>query len=338
MNIPYQTRQRIKRISIIVLVILAVALVIWACWLVWLGRYFVYSRNEGAVLDFSLSPQVEPGEPAVPPQQETVPIFYNEGKDQVAAKKELTQIVGCYVELEDLQKDVSAVKKELQTLPRGTAVMVDVKNIHGNFFYESAVGSKRSDQVSVEAMEDLIKYLGDSGLYVIARLPALRDYAYGLKHVSDGLPTSGGYLWMDDEGCYWLNPSSEGTLSYLTRIAAELKQRGFDEVLFYDFCFPQTDSIVFSGDKNEALAKTAESLVNSCATEHFAVSFMSDGSWKLPEGRCRMYVQNVDATKVDSMAQQLGISSPEARLLFLTDVHDTRFEKYSVLRPLAIAN
>lgn len=338
MNIPYHTRQTIKRIAVVILVVAAVLLVVWACWLVWLGRFFVYSRSEGAVLDFGLPSQMQEGELALPPQQETVPIFYNEGNDTAAAKKELSQIVGCYVQLDDLKKDVAAVKKQIQTLPRGTAVMVDVKNIYGSFFYQSEVGSSRSDQVDIEAMEDLIGYLDESGLYVIAKLPALRDYAYGLKHVSDGLPTSEGYLWMDEDDCYWLNPSSEGTISYLTKIIMELKQRGFDEVVFYDFSFPQTDRIVFSGDKNEALAKAAETLVNTCATEQFAVSFMADGAWKLPEGRCRMYVQNVDATEVDGKAQQLGIESPEARLLFLTDIHDTRFEKYSVLRPLAVAN
>ncbi len=334
MNIPYHTRRTLKRVAIGLLAVLIVVLVVWVCWLIWLGRFVSYSRDEGAILDFNL-PSQEQGELAVPPERETVSIFYNENKVEADAKKELTQIVGCYVQAEDL-KDIPAVKKQIQSLPRGTAVMVDVKNIHGSFYYSSEVSSKRSDKVNTQEMDELIHYLKDSGMYAIAKLPAFRDYAYGLDHVSDGLPTSGGYLWMDDDGCYWLNPSSEGTINHLVQIVNELKRLGFDEVVFHEFCFPSTDSIVFDGNRTAALITAAQNLVSTCATDRFAVSFMTNDVWTMPEGRSRVYVRGVEATEVDQWAEKLGISSPETRVVYLTDVHDTRFEKYCVLRPLTI--
>ena len=188
-------------------------------------------------------------------------------------------------------------------------------------------------------MDSLISYLTTNGYYVIARLPALRDYYHGLNNVPHGLPTAGGYLWMDDDYCYWLNPSNQGTQTYLIQIVNELKGLGFDEVVFYDFYFPQTSSIVFNGDKSLAIADTAKLLVDTCSTERFAVSFTGQtASFPLPEGRSRLYLQDVAAADAASMAMQSGIADTAVNLVFITDVHDTRFNTFGVLRPLDAAH
>ena len=38
------------------------------------------------------------------------------------------------------------------------------------------------------------------------------------------------------------------------------------------------------------------------------------------------------------IAQSSGLEDPEIRVVFMTDVHDTRFDAYSVLRPLSAAH
>ena len=101
-----------------------------------------------------------------------------------------------------------------------------------------------------------------------------------------------------------------------------------------DFRFPDTSGIVFSGDKTEALTGAAKTLVTTCATDRFAVSFVVEMPFQLPVGRCRMYKQNVPAAQVEQIAQESGLETPLTHLVFLTDVHDTRFDAYSVLRPL----
>ena len=53
MNIPYRTRQTIKRVAVISLIAILVLALVWLCWFVWLKRFVVYTRD-GAVLDFSL--------------------------------------------------------------------------------------------------------------------------------------------------------------------------------------------------------------------------------------------------------------------------------------------
>lgn len=337
MTIPYRTQRVLKRIGIGLLAVLMVLAAIWACWMLWVQRYLVYSADGSVRLDFDLPPIGE-GEPAVQPDDGDISIRFDQNDEMAGAATELAQLNGYYVELSDLQ-DISAVKTQIQQLPAGTAVMVDVKDVKGAFYYSSAVGSIRSSQINAEAFDDLIATMNRSGIYAIARLPALRDYNYGLNHVPDGVHhSSGGYLYMDDDGCYWLHPGSEGTLSYLTQIIMELKNLGFDEVVLDDFCFPETTSILVNGDKAELLTRAANVLLSACATDRFGVSFVKSADFTVPEGRSRVYLPGLDAAQAASAAQSSGVSDTAVKLVFLTELHDTRFNAYSVLRPLSGAH
>ena len=337
LNIPYRTRQRLKRWGIALLIVLAVAALIWGCWMLWLQRYVIYTREDGARLDFDLNPTIASGELAVEPERPNIEIYYNEGEDAVVTNRDMVQLQGYYVTLEDLA-DIDKVKEQISNLPAGTAVMVEVKSIKGNFFYNSEVAEYRSGAVDAAKMDDFLKFLDSSGMYTIAYLPALRDYHYGLHHVPDGLPTAGGYLWMDSEGCYWLNPASQGTISYLVKIIEELKARGFDEVVLCDFYFPETSSIVYKNDKAEALASAAKTLVATCATDRFVVSFVCQTEFTFPSGKSRMYRVDAAASQIDEIVASSGLAEVETQLVFLTELHDTRFDNYSVLRPIGDAS
>ena len=338
MIIPYRTRSFLKRLGVVLAVLAVTAVAVWLCWLAWLERFVLYTRDEGAKLDFSMSSQDISGQPVQKPaEDEPISIYYNEGENAIDTNRELTQIIGYYITAEDLENDLAAVQSQLKLLPKDTPVMLDVKSIYGNFFYSSSVSENRNSDLDIEAMDALIGELCSGKYYTIARVPALRDRLYGLEHVSDGLPVAAGYLWMDDYGCYWLNPASDGTVSYLAQIANELKGLGFNEVVFYDYYFPSTDRIVFRGDKLQALSETAQTLVNSCATDNFAVSFTVSTDFTPPTGRSRMYLENTAASEAAEKARQFGFEDPSVRVVFLTDIHDTRFDDYSVLRPLSDA-
>ncbi len=337
MTIPYRTQRVLKRILAVLAVLAVVLAVLASCWFVWLQRYVVYTADGRVKLDFSLSP-IGDGQLAVPPEQADIPIHLVQEDEITGGSTELMQISGYYVELSDLQ-DIEAVKAQIQALPEEAPVMVDVKGIKGDFYYSSTVGSKRSSSINTQAMDDLIDYLQRSGRYAIARIPALRDYHYGLNHVPDGVHhSSGGYLYMDSDGCYWLNPGSQGTLSYLTQIIMELKALGFDEVVLDDFCFPETTSIMVNGDKAQLLTKAASVLLSACATDRFAVSFLKTADFTMPSGRTRMYVEGMDALQAGDFAPNSGVADPAVNLVFLTELHDTRFDVYSVMRPLSGAH
>ena len=339
-HIPYRTRRLLQRSSIVLLVVTLVAALVFLCWFVWLKRYVVYTRDQGAVLDMQLSAQIPEGNVAIPPEEkDPVNIYYNEGENAINTSKELTHIVGYYADTKAWEAGVDQVLQQALALPTGTPVMLDVKSAKGNFYYSSAVSETRSSNVDTQAMDELIAWLKKSGMYTIACVPALRDREYGLHHTGDGIHhSSRGYLWMDDMGCYWLNPMSGGTLNYLTQTVNELKALGFHEVLLSDFSIPVSNNIYFDGDRSQALTSAANTIVTSCATGSFTVSFMGSTSFTLPEGRCRLYMENVEPSGINSAVEASGVSDPLIQLVFLTTLYDTRFEKYSALRPLSSAH
>ena len=335
--IPYRTRSILRRLTVTVLIILLVASMVLLSWLLWLNRYVVYTRD-GVKLDFGLSMEFPEGQPAVPPTPgATIDIYYNEGENVILPEStELTQLSGLYVTGEMLSQDIAAIRQQLKTLPADTPIMLDVKNIRGEFYFSTTLG-KNSTAIDASQMDLLIKDL-KANHYLIARLPALRDYWYGLENVNDGIFNPNRLsLWMDAERCYWLNPASDGTLSYLVQIAKELRTLGFDEVVFDDFCVPDTDAIYFEGDRAEAINKTAASLVTICATDTFAVSFVnSTETFQLPDGRSRLFLRDIAAADAAATAERTGLADPDIRLVFLTNLKDTRYDAYGVLRPVDI--
>ena len=340
MSIPYRTQQNIKRFLGTLLILGVVGVFVCALWFLWLQRFVVYTRDNGAILDFSVSETLPVGQEAVKSESSMdIEIYYNEGEDKLDLSNDLTQLKGYYVLGNNMGADPAGTLAQIQNLSAGTPVMLDMKNIFGAFYYSTATGRPTHGSSDIGGVDALVSALKDSDYYLIARVPALRDREYGLQYTNEGLPVSGGYLWMDPEGCYWLNPARDKVVNYLADIATELKMMGFDEVVFTDFYFPETDQIIFSGDKKETLESTAQTLVTACATESFAVSFVSDGSWEAPTGRSRVYREDIsDAIKLMELNNSLDMETPESHLVLITNNLDTRFEEYGVLRPIELAH
>lgn len=343
MTLTYTTKRRLQRFGIVALILLLAAILVWFCWVIWLERYVVYS-DDGATLNF------EPANPgagqiAKPPSaDETIPIYVNEGSDAINTSTEMTQISGYFIDTDTLLNDLAGTRDAIATLPPGSAVMVELKNIWGTFFYTSELpDATLSTKLDTHAVDSLITDLTSRNLYAIAMVPAFRDRSYFLinnSHTTAGLSMSGkGYLWSDDEKCYWFNPTSAATHNWLAEIAVELKELGFDEVVFSEFRFPNTSSVKFSGDRAEAVATAAAKLVSSCSTENFAVSFLSsDSGFVLPEGRSRLFLDNVSARNAAAIAATAQVADPQINLVFLARTNDTRFDDYSFLRPINTMN
>lgn len=339
MVIPYKTRRILNRVGAIALAVLVVCALGWFCWVTWAERYIIYTRD-GAQLDLNLSQEDPGGVVAVPPSaQEDVSIYFNEGENMVDTSKELTQLNGYYIDTAALNGDLSAIREQVLNLPAGTPVMIDVKSIKGTFYYSSEVPGATMASVDIAAMDSLINLLIHGDYYVIARVPAFRDYTYGLNNVPSGLHhTSGRYLWMDESGCYWLDPTKTSTLNYVIQIVGELKAKGFDEVVLTDFRFPVTDKIRFDGDKNAALQSAMDTIISNCASDGYTLSFvLSDPGFTLPTERSRLYLEGVSANNVGAIAAQFNNGSPEIRLVFIATTNDTRYDQYGVLRPISSA-
>lgn len=332
MKLSYRTRCALKRLGQVALVLFVVAVLAFSLWFVWLDRFVVYTREEGARLDFSFSITDRVGIVAQKPEEKPpVNIIYNDGQLEEETQ-ELTRIQGYYVTSAQLEKDIEGVIEKLQELPKGTAVMVDVKSPKGNIFYTSAVRDNRAVSIDPETMDRLIEVINSGNLYTIARVAALKDRAYGIDNPMQTLQMANGYGWPDG-GYYWINPAKVQVQEYLAQLALELRSLGFREVVFYDFRFPDTDQIAFKGDKKQTLLDAAQTIIKTCATDRFTVSF-EDGGFGIPEGRCRIYATEIAAAGVETYVEKFEAENPEAAFVFMTEMHDTRYEKYGVLRPL----
>ena len=343
MKLTFTTKRKLHRIGLVSLIVLMVSILVWFCWVIWLERFMVYSA-EGATLNFEAG-YAGKGEVAVAPNlEETVSIYINEGSNAVNTSTELTGINGYYIDADALTQDFATVKANINTLPAGTAVMIEMKNIWGSFFYSSNLADATlSTKLDTKTVDALIQELNSKNLYTIAMIPAFRERYYCLldsSYASAGLAQKGkAYLWSDNESCYWLNPSSTRALNWIISIIQECKSLGFDEVVLTEFRFPSTNQISFTGDQAEALASAASTLVTTCATETFAVSFMSDDSaFQIPEGRTRLYLENISAKTVDAIASTVQVPNTITNLVFVATTNDTRFDAYSALKPITLMN
>ena len=339
MLFSYRTRRFLGRFFRVLLMLAVVAVIALLCWLLWLQRFVVYT-SDGIRLDFTAPPILQ-GQIAVPPKPGVqVEIVYGSDEEEQPDTDASQQLLaGYYVSEEMLYTDIPGVLAQLKRLPDGTPVLVDVKNYRGYFYYSTSVGHATYGKVDTAAMDELISWLGESKLYVIARMPALSDYVYGSNNPSAGLPLSSGALYFDENKCYWLDPTDEDTLSYLIQVSRELRSLGFDEVVFTDFRFPETDKIVFREDKDLAISSAAQAIVSACATDGFVVSFATDRvDFPLPAERSRLYLTNVQAADVADVAAQIPDWVIPSRLVFFADNTDTRYNDYSVMRPVELAS
>ena len=106
-----------------------------------------------------------------------------------------------------------------------------------------------------------------------------------------------------------------------------------------EFRFPNTNQITFNGDQAEALVNAASTIMTTCANDTFAVSFLTDDStFRVPEGRSRLYLENISAKTVDAVAATVQVPNTIANLVFVTTTNDTRFDAYSSLKPITLMN
>ena len=338
MIFSYRTRVflgKFFRFLMIVCILLAIGML---CWLLWLQRFVVYT-SDGVKLDFSLG-EILQGQVALPPEPyPDIEIQFGPDIEEEQQEPSATQLLkGYYIPEDSLYNGIPSLLEKLKKLPAGTPVLLDVKNYRGYFYYSTTVGSQIYGKIDAAAMDELIAWLGSSDLYTIARMSSLSDYVYGAENPSAGIPLKSGALYFDENKCYWLDPTKEATQTYLIQVVRELRQLGFDEVVFTQFIIPESEKVVFKADRRQAISDAAQAIVSACATETFLVSFATeDASFPMPTDRSRLYLLNVPAAGVADVVAQLPESFISSRLVFFADNTDTRYEKYGVLRPIDLA-
>ena len=319
-------------------VLLALALLVIGR-VLYVQRYVTYTP-EGVRLDYDQKIDYTGQAPAEPDPAEypfeTV-VDAVAQTDEEAEKQ--TRLDGYSISTTMLVNGVDQVRSALAEVDGYNAVVIDVKSIYGNFYYSTQLsGAPRADALDISEVDKLIEELtGRSDLIVIARVPAFSDRRYALAHQSEGLPIWNGALWEGDDVCYWLNPYSNNVQGYLTSIAIELSQRGFDGVLFDDFYFPDSDRIMWNATitRDEAVLDAAANIADSLYGYGIEVLFGSDSAEVAALGD-RVCIRTDAAEDVNSIVEQMSpvLTDPAAQIVFLTSSRDTRFAACGVIRPL----
>lgn len=334
-SISYRTKLRLRKILKITALVAGIAIVILAVMLLYHKRYVVYTPT-GAVIDLSQSQEPTIPVAATDPTNtltEDVNIIYDEPTPDISEEEAFS---GYYIDIAMLQ-DPQAVYDAVMALEQPAVIMIDLKSSSGMFYYSTGIEGAPLAEIDVTVVDDLLAYLRSHGFTVIARIQSFRDRAYAIEHQANGLAIKGGALW-SDEGYYWVDPGDEIAIEYLEQIVKELSSHGINEIVFDDFYFPESPSIVYKHDisRTEVINNVAASLLNHFTSTNITLSFGNTPTdIKISGKRSHIIIDGIDASKVSAIVESFhGIADPEHQLVFLTTSKDTRFEAFNVLRPL----
>jgi len=336
----YRNKRAAKHLLLFLGIAALVFLMFFVIRFIYLQRFLVYSNG---TIQLNYNQQLEKQPEAAPPvwDDTEIEIILAEPEVQIneAYEEPMKTLTGFYITTKMLSNidAVHAALAEQETAPK--TIMLDLKSIYGNFYYSSGTsGATMATAADIGQVDLLIEELAERpGTYLIARIASLSDYNFALANQSCGLPMRSGALWMDSDGCFWLDPMSETVQAYLASIAQELAQMGFDEVVFDDFRIPDSTSIVYNNElsREEAAAEAAASLRENLAAEPIRISFNSENP-NVAASSDRVYLVTEDGSSVSSLVEsvQETLEDPSAQIVFLTASRDTRFEGYGILRPL----
>ncbi len=120
-------------------------------------------------------------------------------------------------------------------------MVIDVKDDSGNITYNMDLNSVQELGVCVNYIRDmdgLLAELKEHDIYTIARIVCFKDDCLAKGRPDLALKTPDGTPVTDANGIMWVNPYSEEVWAYLTEIAQEALDMGFDEVQFDYVRFP----------------------------------------------------------------------------------------------------
>lgn len=331
-RLRYRHKVRLRKLGRALLIALGVVILGLIVVLVYADSRVTYHRD-GAHLVTEATQMQEESSTEKPRPVITNPII--ETQAQEVAVTNIADVGGIYITTSML-KDIEKVTELVKAIEEPCGVMIELKSDFGNFYYPSNYANGNFPEgIDIQGVDNLLTYLKEMGFYMIASIPAFPDRAYVLENESLCIQESGGYGWMDSRGCYWLDPSNDAVVSHLMQLTRELTDRGFKEVCFTSFQFPEGTGYVYGSDKgkDQVLSEVAGEICEHFAKNDIVISF-STRTGDFPASGGRIYVPGVDASQVEWYANAYGEREDVRELVFMANSKDPRFENYALLRPL----
>ncbi len=332
LRIRYRHKVRLRKLGRFLLISMGALFLVLIIALVYADSLITYDRNGAHLTTAATEVQVEST------AEKERPIILNpiiEVQEGTVVATNISDIGGVYITTSMLQ-DMEKVMELVKGIEEPCAVLLELKSDFGNFYYSSTYANgNHPDGIDVAAVDELVTYLKENGFYMIASIPAFPDRAYVLENDDCCIREAGGYGWMDSRGCYWMDPSNDAVISRLMQIARELTERGFREISYTSFQFPNGDNYTYASDKSESqlLKEASEEISEYFAKSEIVVSFVTDkGDFPVAGGR--IYIPNIDGSQVEYYVSAYGSAETCRELVFMTNSKDARFENQAILRPL----
>ncbi|OQY48898.1 MAG: hypothetical protein B6242_01105 [Anaerolineaceae bacterium 4572_78] len=158
-------------------------------------------------------------------------------------------IKGVYLGYYGLQyQEIRTHVQNLLATTELNAIIIDVKSDNGLVPYTTSiktvfdVGAYRGDIVG--HWSDFSKWFKERNIYMIARIVVFKDERLAVAHPEWAvIDAYTGYIWRDQTGQSWIDPTEEAAWDYSIDLAVEAAQRGFDEIQFDYIRFP-TDGFI----------------------------------------------------------------------------------------------
>ena len=275
----------------IVLIVLLCLILLAAVGFLVLQRYAVYGSDGSIRFDLPWKQTEEPSDPSAPDGASRTPDAPDDSPDVIIdepeppAKPEFTELHGAELSESVLRGNADAA---LAAVPEGAnAVALRVKNARGELLYDSAL----QEAIDVNAVKGssganaVIAALTGSEVYTIARINATHDSLYSFAHMADAGVLQlnyAGYIWYDPDSTFYLAPEKSAARAYITAIARECAEMGFNELLFDEFGYPprgrlsNVDESARTMTKQEALSLLAGELRESVKEQGVKLSVELD--------------------------------------------------------------
>jgi len=153
-------------------------------------------------------------------------------------------------------------EKEMFSLVKGTelnSLVIDVKDYSGRISFtmdDPEITSIGSVQERIPDIKEMIGKLHDQGIYVIGRVAVFQDPFIVKVHPEWAVKNKNtGSIWKDSGGAYWVDPDNKEMWKYVSVIAKQAYDVGFDEINFDYVRFPSDGISTAKFDKTASTTK-----------------------------------------------------------------------------------
>jgi hypothetical protein len=238
----------------------------------------------------------------------------------------------------------------------GNAVVLDMKGTDGLLAYHSdqaladRAGANFADEDGSRA--SALQALNESGLYTVARVACFQDNRLSYADWTMNILTNSGYVWTDQAGVRWTSPARAEVRDYLTAIAVELAQMGFDEILLDWAGYPTDGQLGWirvgdaypTGALDEVIGPFYEQVAQALAPYDAKLSIRTTAqalagtddltgqtAANLTAWADRIWVAPAEGLDPAALLQAAGVERPEERLVLLVDGFSEGAEDQAVL-------